>query len=304
MVDQAKGIARIPIEEAMRIVTARGNHAYDPPEPSRPRQAPPIKLEGAVRSALDPGPGTVAGRSASRIDRSTGRDRSHGRRPLERGCRPHSCSKTSVDSNDSLGDAIAGRPTLLLPADFTCSQFGDRRCRSRQARSARPDFKPAATTVSWWSVSTQRTASKTPGDLPLTRSAGPASRCSPATARLSISRMAAIGYRFQLDSANNAIAHPAAYVTLAADGRVSRVLSSLALNPRICGWRCWKPGAARSKVLPAGSRCSATDLMLSTAFTPARSQRCFRSAASLTVAILASALGLMLRRTAKRGASA
>ena len=33
-VDRAKGIARIPIEEAMRIVTARGNHAYDPPEPS------------------------------------------------------------------------------------------------------------------------------------------------------------------------------------------------------------------------------------------------------------------------------
>ena len=33
-VDRAKGIARIPIEEAMRIVTARGDHAYDPPEPS------------------------------------------------------------------------------------------------------------------------------------------------------------------------------------------------------------------------------------------------------------------------------
>jgi hypothetical protein len=33
-VDRAKGIARIPIEEAMRIVIARGDHAYDPPEPS------------------------------------------------------------------------------------------------------------------------------------------------------------------------------------------------------------------------------------------------------------------------------
>lgn len=33
-VDRPKGIARIPIEEAMRIVIARGDHAYDPPEPS------------------------------------------------------------------------------------------------------------------------------------------------------------------------------------------------------------------------------------------------------------------------------
>ena len=43
--------------------------------------------------------------------------------------------------------------------------------------------------------------------------------------------MAAIGYRFQRDAANDAIAHPAAFVTLTADGRVSRVLSSLALQP-------------------------------------------------------------------------
>jgi len=32
-VDRSKGIARIPIAEAMRIVAARGAHAYDPLEP-------------------------------------------------------------------------------------------------------------------------------------------------------------------------------------------------------------------------------------------------------------------------------
>ena len=32
-VDRSKGIARIPIEEAMRIIAARGDHAYDAPEP-------------------------------------------------------------------------------------------------------------------------------------------------------------------------------------------------------------------------------------------------------------------------------
>jgi hypothetical protein len=29
-VDQSKGLVRIPIEEAMRIIAARGDHAYDP----------------------------------------------------------------------------------------------------------------------------------------------------------------------------------------------------------------------------------------------------------------------------------
>jgi hypothetical protein len=33
-VDRANGIARIPVEEAMRLIAARGAHAYDPPEPS------------------------------------------------------------------------------------------------------------------------------------------------------------------------------------------------------------------------------------------------------------------------------
>ena len=32
-VDQPKGLARIPIEEAMRIIAARGDRAYDPLDP-------------------------------------------------------------------------------------------------------------------------------------------------------------------------------------------------------------------------------------------------------------------------------
>ena len=32
-VDRSKGIARVPIAKAMRIVAARGDHAYDPLEP-------------------------------------------------------------------------------------------------------------------------------------------------------------------------------------------------------------------------------------------------------------------------------
>lgn len=39
-VDQAQGIARIPIADAMRIVVKRGAHAYDPPEQAAPLDTP------------------------------------------------------------------------------------------------------------------------------------------------------------------------------------------------------------------------------------------------------------------------
>jgi hypothetical protein len=42
-VDQSKGLVRIPIEEAMRIIAARGDHAYDPLDP-------PLNMQGPAAS--------------------------------------------------------------------------------------------------------------------------------------------------------------------------------------------------------------------------------------------------------------
>src|ERR1700761_9195555 len=47
-VDRSKGIARIPIAEAMRIVAAHGDHAYDPLEP------PPAKPAANVQTGARP----------------------------------------------------------------------------------------------------------------------------------------------------------------------------------------------------------------------------------------------------------
>jgi hypothetical protein len=44
-VDRSKGIARIPIEQAMRMIAARGPHAYDPPDQSATTQ-PPAGTDG------------------------------------------------------------------------------------------------------------------------------------------------------------------------------------------------------------------------------------------------------------------
>ena len=43
-VDRSKGIARIPIEDAMRIISTRAEHAYDPLEspPTAPNAAKQI----------------------------------------------------------------------------------------------------------------------------------------------------------------------------------------------------------------------------------------------------------------------
>jgi len=42
-VDRSKGLVRLPIEEAMRVIAARGAHAYDPLDP-------PGQAEGTVGS--------------------------------------------------------------------------------------------------------------------------------------------------------------------------------------------------------------------------------------------------------------
>ena len=143
-----------------------------------------------------------------------------------------------------------------------------------------------------------------PGALPAGQVGGPGVSVLSGSDETINSLMAAIGYRFQRDSANDAIAHPAAYVTLAADGRVSRVLSSLALQPTDLRLALLEAGdgkiggfAGRIALLCYGfdavhgiyTRQIATLLQIG---------------GGLTVAILASALGLMLWRTAKRGASA
>lgn len=46
-VDRSKGIARIPIEDAMRIISTRGDHAYDPLEssPTAPNAAKQIRAQ-------------------------------------------------------------------------------------------------------------------------------------------------------------------------------------------------------------------------------------------------------------------
>jgi protein SCO1/2 len=204
----------------------------------------------------------------------------------------------------SLGDAIAGRPTLLLPADFTCTQI------------CGPALSIAASALGQTGLQAGRDYSVVVVGIDAKDSiedarhftsgqvGGPGVSVLTGSSETINSLMVAIGYHFQRDSANDAIAHPAAYVTLTADGRMSRVLSSLALQPTDLRLALLEAGggsiggfAGRIALLCYGfdavhgiyTRQIATLLQIGGA---------------LTVAILAFALGLMLWRTSKRGASA
>lgn len=204
----------------------------------------------------------------------------------------------------TLGDAIAGRPTLLLPADFTCSEI------------CGPALSIAASALGQTGLEAGRDYSlvvvgidANDGIADARRFAsgqvgGPGVSVLTGDADAVGSLMTAIGYHFQRDATNVAIAHPAGFVTLTKDGRVSRVLSSLALQPTDLRLALVEAGegeigglAGRLALLCYGfdaihgiySRQIATLL---------------RIGGGLTVAALIAALGLMVWRTRKRGASA
>lgn len=145
---------------------------------------------------------------------------------------PSSLVFKDIEGRDvTLGTAIGGRPTLLLPADFTCSQI------------CGPALSIAASALSETGLEAGRDYSlvvvgiDARDEIADARSftagqvGGPGVSVLTGNADAIRSLTTAIGYRFQRDIANDAIAHPAGFVTLTADGRVSRVLSSLALQP-------------------------------------------------------------------------
>jgi protein SCO1 len=209
-----------------------------------------------------------------------------------------------LDGRDvTLGDAIAGRSTLMLPADFTCSQI------------CGPALSIAAGALSQTGLQAGRDYSVVVVGIDANDSIDDARRFTsgqvggPGVSVLSGSEatigslMASIGYRLQRDAANDAVAHPAAYVTLTADGRVSRVLSSLALQPTDLRLALVEAGGGKIGGLTGRIALLCYGFDAVHGIYTRQITTVLRIGGGLTVGILASALGLMLWRTGKRGAS-
>ena len=212
---------------------------------------------------------------------------------------------SNLDGRDlTLGDAIAGRPTLLLPADFTCAEI------------CGPALSIAASALDQTGLQPGRDYSLVVVGIDAHDGLGAAQRFASGqvggpgvsvligNAEAIAALMKAIGYRFQRDAANDAIAHPAGFVTLTSDGRVSRVLSSLALRPTDLRLALVEAGEGRIGGLAGRLALLCYGFDAVHGIYTRQIATVLRVGGGLTVAAIAAAIGFMLLRIRKRGASA
>jgi protein SCO1/2 len=131
----------------------------------------------------------------------------------------------------ALAEATGGRPTLLMPVDYTCRE------------TCGPAMSIAAGALRESGLAAGRDYSVVvvgidPRDGPAEARRftdgqidGPGVSVLSGDAAATQTLMRAIGYGYVVDEQNGAVAHPAGFVALAPDGRVTRALSSLALTP-------------------------------------------------------------------------
>ena len=135
----------------------------------------------------------------------------------------------------TLRDAMAGRPAVLVFADYRCTQLcspilavtgatlaASGLAPGRDYRLIVVGFNPRATAADARAM----IGGQIGFDTPVGRATLPLMGSQPAVARLTHS----VGYRFAYDSENDRFAHPAALLVVTPDGRLSRVLTGLAIT--------------------------------------------------------------------------
>jgi protein SCO1 len=134
----------------------------------------------------------------------------------------------------TLREAIGGRPSLLLFVDYTCRTICGPALAIASGALAQTGLDPAKYRLVVIGLDPKDSAEDA---RLMARQIG-----DPAVERVTILLRGdagnvhqltdALGYRYRYDAAADQFAHPAGALVMTADGRVSRILSSLALNPR------------------------------------------------------------------------
>ncbi|MCJ2110060.1 SCO family protein [Methylobacterium sp. E-025] len=138
------------------------------------------------------------------------------------------------DRPTTLGKALGGRPTLLLPVDYTCGNVCDPMLSMSGAALAATGLV-AGRDVSLVLVGIDPRDDAAAARHMLDTELGNPGLSAQAAALVgdaaAVDRLTqALGYRFVYDAGTDSFAHPAAAILLTGDGRVARVLSPLALN--------------------------------------------------------------------------
>lgn len=135
----------------------------------------------------------------------------------------------------TLGQAIENRPTLLLFVDYTCRTICGPALAIASGALSQTGLKPAR---DFRLVVVGMDPKDSAEDaLAMSRQIGDAAVENATTLLLGDTRSIGeltkvVGYRYQYDAATDQFAHPAGAVLITPEGRVAKVLSSLALNPR------------------------------------------------------------------------
>ncbi|MDP4025569.1 electron transporter [Methylobacterium sp. NEAU 140] len=133
----------------------------------------------------------------------------------------------------TLGQALGGRPALLLPVDYTCGNVCDPMVTLSAAALAATGLPAADRGLVLVGIDPRDDAAAARRLLADTLGDGTGPVRALVADRDAVTRLtAALGYRFAYDPGTDSFAHPAAALLLTGDGRVSRVLSPLALNGR------------------------------------------------------------------------
>jgi protein SCO1/2 len=136
----------------------------------------------------------------------------------------------------TLGEALTGRPGVLVPVDYTCRSICGpalsvvAAALSQTDLQAGRDYRLIVVGIDPKDdLDAARSLVQTRiGDDEILSSAAVLTGEAPTIQAL----LTALGYRTAYDADNDQFAHPSGVVTLTPDGRVSRVLSALALDPQ------------------------------------------------------------------------
>lgn len=135
----------------------------------------------------------------------------------------------------SLGDAIGGRPAVVVFADYDCPQLCSPiialagRALGESGLVAGTDYR--LVTIGFNPKATAADAERmVGGQIGFASPVGRATRALMASGAVAARLASAVGFHYAYDPALRRFAHPAALLVVTSDGRLSRVLSELAIT--------------------------------------------------------------------------